>query len=45
MRNLIVIATAENKFEIEGFILEFNPTGKTITTEKDGEKFNFVREE
>jgi len=38
-------ATAENKFEIEGVILEFNPTDKTIVAKKDGEIFNLVRED
>jgi len=38
-------ATGKNKFEIEGFILEFNPAGKTITVKKDGKIYNLVKEE
>ena len=38
-------ATAKNKFEIDGVILEFNLTNKTIVAKKDGEIFNLVKEE
>ena len=38
-------ATAENKFEYDGVIFEFNPIEQTVVVKKDGEVFNFVREE
>ena len=38
-------AIAENKFETEGFIFEFNPNDKTMKAEKEGEIFNLVKEE
>jgi len=38
-------ATAENKFETEDAVLEFNPTDKTIVVQRNGETFHLFREE
>jgi hypothetical protein len=38
-------ATAKHQFERESNVLKFNPTGKIIVEKRNGEIYNFVRNE